>query len=321
MTKNDLIEVELRSIFREARDINTYELRLRDDRDLPEFSAGAHIDLHLPNGLRRSYSLCNPQGERHRYVIGVAKDPNSRGGSRFVHESLKVGDSFVISGPTNNFALNESSPHSLLIAGGIGITPLWCMAQRLQELGRSWELYYCTRTRPQTAFLQALGHLDAKVKTNLHFNFDAEPGGQVLDISSVVDRTAADTDIYCCGPQSMLAAFEKSTASRPPERIHVEYFSPKEAPASEGGFTVVLARSGKEVFIEDGKTILDALLALRIDTRYSCMEGTCGECITRVISGMPDHRDVFLTKEEHASNEKVAICCSGSKSDRLVLDL
>lgn len=322
MTSPELIEVEVKSITREARDINSYDLRpRRAGQELAPFTAGAHIDLHLPNGLVRSYSLSNPQTEHNRYVVTVAKDPATRGGSRFMHESIRVGDSLSISPPRNNFPLNETAPHSLFIAGGIGITPMWCMVQRMQQLGRSWELIYCTRTRAQTAFLDTLRELKQKVKMNLHFNFDGEPGGQMLDIGAVVVKAAADTHIYCCGPLPMLAAFEKATASRPPEQIHVEYFSAKEAPASKGGFAVVLQRCGKEVFIEDGKTILDTVLDMGIDTPYSCMEGTCGECVTRVISGLPDHRDVFLTKEEHASNQKMTICCSGSKSDKLVLDL
>jgi tetrachlorobenzoquinone reductase len=160
-----------------------------------------------------------------------------------------------------------------------------------------------------------------KLKMNVRLNFDGEPGGQMIDIKAVVDKAVPGTHIYCCGPLPMLAAFEKAVELRPTEEIHIEYFLPREAPARKGGFTVVLQRSGKEVFIEDGKTILNAVLDMGIDMPYSCMEGTCGECVTRVVSGIPDHYDVFLTKEERASNEKMIICCSGSKSDKLVLDI
>jgi ferredoxin-NADP reductase len=322
MSNSELIRVELRSITREARDINSYEFRsLPGNAGLPAFTAGAHVDLHLPNGMVRSYSLSNPQTDRDRYVVTVAKDAKSRGGSKFMHESLRVGDVLPLSSPRNNFPLKEDAARTLFIGGGIGITPLWCMAQRLQQLGRSWEMIYCTRTRELTAFLETLSAVRDNINPKLQFNFDGEPGGKMLDIAAVLARTPGGTHIYCCGPSPMLNAFELAAASRPSEEIHVEYFTAKEAPASSGGFTVVLQRSGKEIFIKEGRTILDSLLDLGVDVPYSCMEGTCGECVTRVISGVPDHRDVFLTKDEQSSNEKMTVCCSGSKSERLVLDL
>jgi tetrachlorobenzoquinone reductase len=317
-----MIEVEVKSITREARDIHSYELRAcRASEELPPFSAGAHIDLHLPNKLVRSYSLSNSQAERERYVVTVAKDAAGRGGSRFMHECLRVGDILPISAPRNNFPLNEDAEHSLFIAGGIGITPLWSMAQRLRDLGRPWQLIYCARTRGQAAFVEPLLELKRKAGINLRLNFDGEPGGQKLDIAEAIMQVASGTHIYCCGPLPMLVAFEEANAARLSEQIHVEYFTPKEALARTGGFTLVLQRSGKEVFVEKGKTILDTILSMGIDKSYSCMEGTCGECETRVVCGVPDHRDVCLTKAEQASNEKMMICCSGSKSEKLVLDL
>lgn len=268
----------------------------------------------------RSYSLSNPQGQRQRYVIAVQKDAHSRGGSRFIHESLRDGDVVRISAPRNHFPLDESAPHSLFIAGGIGITPLWCMIQRLEELGRAWTLVYCSRTQPQAAFLAPLVALK-KLGRDVRLNFDGEPGGRMADVAALVNEADPGTHLYCCGPTSLIAAFEQACASRLPEQVHVEYFSPKDAPATEGGVTVVLAKSGKEVFVEAGKTILDALLEQRVNLSYSCMEGTCGECVVRVISGTPDHRDTCLTAQERASNEKIAICVSGSASSRMVLDL
>lgn len=319
---SDLIEVEIKAVIREAEGINSYDLRPRLGRKpLPAFTAGAHVDVHLPNGQVRSYSLSNPDTETHRYVITVANDPNSRGGSRYMHETLKAGDAFSISPPRNNFPLDETAEHSLFIAGGIGVTPLWCMAQRLQSLGRSWQLIYCARTRRQAAFVDMLTDLKEKVKMNLHFNFDGEPGGQMLDIARVIAATPPGTHVYCCGPLPMLAAFEEATAHLPPELVHVEYFSPKEAPSVEGGFQVTLQRSGREFFVQPGKTILDMVIEAGIDIPFSCMEGTCGECETRVISGLPDHRDSCLTPREREANEKIMICCSGAKTDSLVLDL
>lgn len=322
MEMSNTIEVRINSVKPEALGILSYELvPTQAGAQLPQFAAGAHVDLQLPGGMVRSFSLLNSQNERDRYVIAVAKDANSRGGSVYIHDKLRAGDVIRVSQPKNNFPLAEGAAKSLFIAGGIGITPLWCMIQRLQELGRPWELYYCIRTREHAAMMAALQAAGTGGSGKVNFNFDHEPGGKVLDLAQVVAAQAPGTHMYCCGPLPMLAAFEAATASRPQEEIHVEYFTAKEAPAASGGFTVVLSKTGKEVFIPAGKTILDTLLDLGIETPYSCMEGTCGECVTNVLEGIPDHKDVFLTKQDQAANKKMMICCSGSKSDRLVLEL
>ena len=238
-----------------------------------------------------------------------------------MHETVRVGDTLTIGFPRNNFPLVEDATHSLFIAGGIGITPLWCMIQRLESLGRSWHLVFGARTRQSAAFLDELRTLKGNVETNLHINFDQEPGGKMLDIASIVATVGPDAHLYCCGPIPMLGAFEKATASRPSSHVHVEYFAAKEAPAAAGGFTVVLSKSGKTVVVPAGKTILDTLLDAGIAAPYSCMEGVCATCETRVLEGVPDHRDLVLSKEERESNKVMMICCSGSKTDKLVLDL
>lgn len=319
MSSHDLIDVVISSITREAAEISAYELRSLTGAPLPAFQAGAHIDVHLPNGVVRAYSLCNRQEERDRYVIAVANSATSRGGSSFLHGSIAVGDALKVGAPRNNFPLKEDVPHSLFIAGGIGITPIWSMVQRLEQLGRSWELIYCARTPAQTAFLGQLSSLPYAGK--VRFNFDAEPGGALLDLRRVVSETPASTHLYCCGPQPMLDAFERATADRAPGTVHLEHFSPKDAPANTGGFVVKLARSGKEVRVAEGKTVLEALLEIQVKPHYSCLEGTCGECLTPVLSGIIDHRDVFLSQEEQQANNQMAICCSGAKSECLVLDL
>jgi vanillate O-demethylase ferredoxin subunit len=298
----------------EAPIITSYDLRPMEGGELPAFTAGAHIDLTLPNGLIRSYSLVNPQTERHRYVIAVQKDRASRGGSKWVHENFHPGDILTINGPRNNFPLNESAEKSILLAGGIGITPILSMSERLAALGRDWELIYCARTRGDAAFVDRL-------KGNVKFNFDGEPGGKMLDIAAVVRAAPANAHFYCCGPLPMLSAFEAATADLPRERVHVEYFTAKEPPAVGGGFKVVLAKSGKEFIVPPGKTILDTLLDAGLDIPYSCMEGVCGTCETKVLEGTPDHRDLILTEDEHAAGKSMMICCSGSKSEKLVLDL
>lgn len=300
----------------EAPNIVSYELHAPEGGELPAFTAGAHIDLALPNGLVRSYSLLNAQSERNRYVIAVQKDRASRGGSRWVHENLRVGDVVTVGGPRNNFALQEAAEVSTFIAGGIGITPMLSMIERLTVLGKDWELIYCSRTRGATPFLESL-EADSRVR----FHFDGEPGGTMLDIDAVVKAASPSCHLYCCGPIPMLESFESATKELPRERIHVEYFTAKEPPAIEGGFKVVLAKSGREVTVPPGKTILDTLNDMGLEIAHSCTEGICGTCETKVLEGVPDHRDVILTEAERAANRTMFICCSGSKSEKLVLDL
>jgi ferredoxin-NADP reductase len=311
-----LIEVRLNAIRYAARDTNIYELAPADGKPLPTYEPGAHIDVHLPNGIIRQYSMIEAEPDPTHYAIAVKRDPASRGGSRCVHDDLRVGKLLKISPPRNNFPLVESASHSILFAGGIGITPIWCMVQRLGKLGRSWKLYYACRSRSEMAFLHALEQMSS---SQLHF--DEENEGKFLDIASIVAAAPADAHLYCCGPTPMLKAFEAATANWPRAHIHVEYFTPKQEPIKTGGFVVELARTGKEFVIPEGKSILQVLLDAGIDVDYSCELGICGACEQRVISGIPEHRDAILTEEEQASNTKVMICCAGCKSERLVLDL
>ncbi len=316
-TSEPLIDVRLTDIRFAARDTNLYEFRQVDGEALPAYDPGAHIDLHLPNGLVRQYSLTVPETEPpQRYVVGIKRDPASRGGSRYVHDELHVGKTLKISQPRNHFALKEDAPHVVLIAGGIGITPIWCMVQRLEQLGKSWKLYYSCRSRADAAFLEPMQKMPS-----VHFHFDDENEGKFLDIAAVVAQAPKDAHLYCCGPGPMLKAFEAATQGWADEQTHVEYFTAKAAPAKSGGFVVELSRSGEEHFIPEGKTILQVLLDAGVDVDYSCELGICGACETRVISGIPEHRDAILSEEEQAENTRVMICCAGCKSDRLVLDL
>ena len=315
------MQVRVKRISYEAENINSYELVALAGGDLVPFTAGCHIDLHLPNGMIRSYSLLNDQSERTRYIVAVNKDAASRGGSSFIHETMRAGDIINISHPKNNFVLQEDATHSVLIAGGIGITPLLSMIRRLEALGRSWQLFYATRTRMAAAFLDELSSLRSGIHSNLHVNFDQEPPGRMLDLSAIVKDAPANAHLYCCGPVPMLEAFEAAAAHRPANHVHVEYFKAKEKPAAEGGFEVKLARSNRTIAVPAGKTVLNALLDAGITANYACAECVCGTCETRVIEGIPDHRDLFLSKEEQATNKTIMICCSGSKSPTLVLDL
>ena len=320
MTESTM-QVRVKRISYEAENINSYELVTATGGDLAPFAAGSHIDLHLPNGMIRSYSLVNDQRERSRYVIAVNKDAVGRGGSRFIHDTIRAGDIIQISRPRNSFALQEDASHSILIAGGIGITPLLSMVRRLEALGRKWKLFYAARTRCAAAFLDELNALQPDIRSNLYIDLDDERSGRLFDLGAIVGNAPVDAHLYCCGPVPMLEAFEAAAADRPPHHVHVEYFKAKEKPAAEGGFEVTLARSNRTLKVQPGKTILDALLDAGIAVNYSCAEGVCGTCETLVLDGVPDHRDLFLSKEEHATNKSMMICCSGAKSPTLLLDI
>jgi vanillate O-demethylase ferredoxin subunit len=253
-------------------------------------------------------------------LIGVYKDPKSRGGSKYVHDELRVGKLLRISPPRNNFALTETSDRNVFLAGGIGITPFCSMLDRLNALRKKWLLYYCVSTRGHAGYVDRLKELAAVNGSEIVFNFDREPGGRMLDIAAVLAREPADAHLYCCGPMGMLNAFKEACKDRAGDCVHLEYFSSAIAPAVTGGFRVVLAKSGRTVFVPEGNTILEVLLAEGMDIPYSCQQGICAACETSVLSGIPDHRDMILGADQQASNKVMMICCSGSRTDEITLD-
>jgi vanillate O-demethylase ferredoxin subunit len=305
----------------EAPTVLSMELAHPDGAELPPFTAGAHIDLRLAPDCTRSYSLLNNSSERHRYVVAVHFDPESRGGSRHVHERLRVGDLLAITAPDNHFPLDENAAHSILIAGGIGITPLLSMARRLNELGRPWDMFYAARSRRSAAFVRDLEDTSGAGAGRLHLYFDDESGGGAPDLSRIVAAAQPDSHFYCCGPAPMLDAFRRLMQDVAPVRVHFEYFAAAQEAATEGDFELVLAKSGKRVEVPAGKTLLQAIIDAKVDVNYACSQGVCGTCLTTVLEGEPDHRDNYLTDEERASNSMIMVCCSGSKSARIVLDL
>jgi ferredoxin-NADP reductase len=316
-----MIKARINGIIRETQDLSLFEFGAANGEGLKPFSAGAHVDLHLPNGLVRSYSLINSPCDGNRYVIGVKKEPNGRGGSRYIHEHLRVGDLIELSPPLNNFELREDAARSILIAGGIGVTPLACMSRRLEEIGQPWELHYAARDRRSAGLVPHLASYGAKVRFYFPTEFCPQPQAARIDIDDIVRTAPRDAHIYCCGPNSMLAAFKVATAEYSAERAHVEFFSNHDGIDTNSSFDVVLARSGKALTIPAGKTILEVLLEQDIDAPYSCLEGVCSSCETRVVSGVPDHRDLILTSEERAIGDRMMVCCSRAKSRTLVLDL
>ncbi|MCP3732128.1 PDR/VanB family oxidoreductase [Sphingomonas sp. MG17] len=313
-------EFQVRGMRREAEEVLSIELTPCAGT-LPEISPGSHIDLHLGNGLVRSYSLMNSPQERDSYRIGVFRDPGSEGGSKYIHDHLRVGQLLRIDPPRNNFALHEGGEHSVFFAGGIGVTPFIAMAAALNARGHAWTLYYSCRNRSRAAFMDTLQRLAVDGGGRVEFHFDDEADGRLLDIRGIVGAVGPDDHLYCCGPSGMLAAYRDICANLPPDRVHFEYFASDAGLASEGGFDVVLAKSGRRINIPPGNTILEALGAAGVTVPYSCQQGICGACEVKVLSGVPDHRDMILSDAERASNETMLICCSGALSDELVIDL
>lgn len=304
-----------------ADDILGIELRPREGGALPAVEAGAHIDLHLPNGMVRSYSLVNEPGETRCYLIAVLKDRASRGGSRCVHEALRVGQVIRIAGPRNHFRLDETAQHSVLVAGGIGVTPILCMARRLRQLGGAAEVLYFARSRRSAAFLDELQALDVPV----YLHFDDEQGGPP-DLAGLLAARAgrAGTHWYACGPAVMLDAFVATCERLGLRDHHIERFAA--APSAAGGaaqqaYTVELRRSGRQIDVRPDQSLLRALIDAGVPVDHACEEGVCGSCRTRVLEGVPDHRDSVLTASERASNQLIMPCVSGCRSASLVLDL
>ncbi|MBA2932469.1 oxidoreductase [Sphingomonas sp. CGMCC 1.13654] len=310
------MRARLRTIRWEAEGINSYILEPLSGETLPAFTPGAHIDLQLAPGLSRSYSLVNDPSVRDYYEIAVHHAIDGRGGSRHIHETWRAGDILEISEPKNNFPLEESAEHTVLIAGGIGVTPMLPMIARLNALGRSWSLHYVAATPERAAYVGRIEGLG-----DVTIAYDGIEGGQRLDLEGIVDAAPADAHLYCCGPSGMLDAFVALCADRPKGHAHIEYFSADTELATGGGYTLELARSGQTIAVEEGETMLDALLGAGIDVGFACAEGVCGTCRVGVLDGVPDHRDHFLTEEEKESNTAIMVCCSGSRTPSLTLDL
>ena len=306
-----------------ATDTLSYVLRPLDGSDLPLVEPGAHVDVHLTGDLMRSYSLSNGLGDDGTYRLTVARDVKSKGGSVFMHDKLRVGQTIEISEPRNNFALDESAALSLFFAGGIGVTPFLPMMRRLNELGRPWRIHYSVRTPDRAALLREIEELAAQGAGEVLPNYDEVPGGKMLDLKALIGAAASGTHVYCCGPVGMLDAFRKSAelVGLSAERVHYEYFSSNVESATEGGYVVVLAKSGTEVAVPAGQSILHAVNAAGGNVPFSCEDGVCGACETKVLEGIPDHRDMILTDIERTANKTMMVCCSGSKSARLVLDI
>jgi vanillate O-demethylase ferredoxin subunit len=304
---------------REASGICTFELVHPKGASLPSFSAGSHISVHVSPGLIRQYSLCNDPRETHRYLIGVLRVEPSRGGSHAMHE-LREGTLIRISGPRNHFPLVTNARRTLLLAGGIGVTPILAMAEELARAGAEFEMHYCTRSADRTAFLSRIRSSPYAHRVAIHF--DDGPGR--LNLQAVLAHPEPDTHVYVCGPKGFMEAVMAAARDNgwPEETVHTEYFSGRPQAVDQNvPFDIKVASSGRVIRVEREQTALEALLSAGIDVQSSCAEGVCGTCMTRVLAGSPDHRDLFLTAQERARNDRFLPCCSRSAGGTLVLDL
>lgn len=319
MTVQTLLTLRVSAIRCEARDVLLLELRDPAGAALPPFTAGSHVEVHLGERLSRCYSLCNDPAETDRYCLGVGLARDSRGGSRQVHETLRVGQLIRLSSPRNHFPLAPVPGPRVFIAGGIGITPIMAMIRSSLREARSWTLHYCARNRVRSAFYEDLQALGAG---QVHFHFDDERQGRLFDAHAALRQTAADAHIYTCGPEPLMKAVAAAGAGRPSEHLHFEWFTAAAADATtDQGFRVRLARARLELDVPAGRSLLDVLEEAGYGVPYSCREGTCGTCRTEVLSGECEHRDTVLSATERASNREMLVCVSRARSALIELDL
>lgn len=316
---SELLDVRVAACHDEALGIRRIELVAAAGGALPRFAAGAHVDVHLPGGPVRPYSLCNDPRETQRYQLGVLREPASRGGSAGMH-ALQPGDVLRIGAPRNQFALAAGARRSLLFAGGIGITPILAMAETLAAEGAEFVLHHSVRSAAHAAFRDRLRTFAGRV----HWHLDDGPAAQKLDAAAAIGAPEPGTHLYVCGPAGYMAWLLDSARALgwPEERLHREHFGAAPAPATaDTAFELLLASSGTVVPVAAGQRAIDALAAAGIHVPVSCEQGICGTCLTRVIDGTPEHRDLYLTDEEHARNDCFTPCCSRAHSPRLVLAL
>jgi vanillate O-demethylase ferredoxin subunit len=313
----DTRTVEVAAAKREAIDIVSLELLPLPGQSLPAFTAGAHIDVHLPGGECRQYSLANSPREHDRYLIAVKLERRGRGASHYLHEHTTAGSRLVIGTPRNKFALPAGNAPLLLVAGGVGITPIMSMIHEAEASGRRWRLHYAARSRAHAAFVHDLARYG---EDRVRFWFSE--AGERLELGRALADADATTHLRCCGPARVMEEVEAATASWDCARIGLEWFhagSPVEE--TDAPFEVELRRSGRTLSVPAGTSLLEVLRENGIDVPYACHEGVCGTCETRVLAGEVEHRDHLLSREERAANRTMMVCVSRARSGKLVLDL
>lgn len=321
MSKLDLSVTAIRDL---APGIKAFILRRLDGHELPPFTAGAHIDVDviMPDGrmAERSYSIVNAPADQDYYEIAVLREAGGSGGSAFMHDRVKVGARLSASPPRNDFPLAGEAAEHLLIAGGIGITPILSMARTLLAEGRSFRLHYCARSPELMAYR---GEVAALLGDRVYFHFDGGDPKRGLDLAALLARPVTGRHVYVCGPKAMNEAVVElaKSAGWPAAQVHVEFFATAATRAGDAPIEVVLKRSGRTVRVAANETILGALIAAGEDPLFDCQRGECGVCVTGVIEGEPVHRDYYLTEAEKAAGKSMCICISRARGPRLVLDL
>ncbi|MFF5988293.1 PDR/VanB family oxidoreductase [Prauserella flavalba] len=299
----------------EAEGVVSLRLRSRTGELLPRWEPGAHVDLILPTGIERQYSLCGPIEDRSSYQLGVRRERTSRGGSEYVHAFLRPGQPLLLKGPRSNFGFRRAAAY-LFIAGGIGITPILPMVRQAQYWGAEWQLLYGGHTADSMPFLDELREFGSRVRA-----YPSDTVGRI-PLAEVVAQVRPDLKIFACGPESLISALNEATAHWPAGSVHVERFKPRPRVRTEDKpFDVVCAASGRTVEVPAGRSILTALEEAGIRSAASCRSGLCGSCETAVLEGVPDHRDEILAENDRAAGDRMFICVSRARTPRLVLDL
>ena len=312
------IPVQITRAEKIAEGIHLFEMRRKDGGDLPAFTAGSHINLRVPNGLVRKYSLCSDPADRSHYRVAIKREDNGRGGSVYLIDNTKGGDEWMISAPDNAFALPQRGDNFIFIAGGIGITPFIAMIHALKDdPAKKFKLYYCSRTPEMTAFREELSAPEFKGKVVIHYdNGDPSKG---LDLWPIVEERKNREHVYCCGPRGLMEAVRDATGHWTPTSIHFEAFSEADARrADDQPFKVKLNSTGEVIDVPAGTTILEAMRANGKDVPSSCESGTCGTCRTKLLEGEADHRDLVLTEKERDS--QIMICVSRAKTPDITID-
>ncbi len=322
LDSNKKIEVKVIRIKDTTPNIKTFVFQaIHKEVVLPPFTAGSHINLFLPSGKVRSYSCVNSPNESNQYQIAVKLEPFGNGGSKEMHEQIALGDTLKISPPKNNFVLYENTKKYILISGGIGITPLLSMSHRLCEIDKYFELHICAKTKEEIPFLYELKNWTFAPNVEIHLNKNDKSS---ININKILASPDKDTLIYLCGPAGFTKWIEERALSIGwnKNQLKQEFFSiDQDELAAPKAFQLMLQKSNKSILVKEDETIVDALLNNNINVPYSCLQGTCGTCITNVISGKVDHRDAVLNSEDKAKNKTMCICVSRAKEDQLVLDL
>ena len=317
------LELVLRQVRMEATGIHSFEFVDPDGNELPAFTPGAHIDVHIAPGVVRQYSLCNSPEERHRYVVAVLRDEAGRGGSRGMHETLRVPNRVKVSVPRNNFPLADGARKVILIAGGIGVTPLKAMVHQLEAERRDYALHYCAKGPEYAAFEAELRGIARTGTVQCHFDGGNPKNG--LDIANLLEHPEPDTHIYYCGPGGFMEACKQAAAHWPQASVHCEHFkAPVQKARSEGasptaGYAVELARSGLTLTVASDQNLAEVLQQAGAPVETSCQSGLCGTCKVRHLSGEVDHQDFILDEGERESF--MTPCVSRGCGGTLVLDL